>query len=71
MKPKTIKELESRTKDLEFKDDYIIRESDLRQELIKWIKHYCKLALTENTNYNLNKAEGLQEFLNIIGGDLK
>ena len=37
--PKTLKDMESRTKDLDFKDDFVIRESDLKQNAINHIKH--------------------------------
>lgn len=52
MKLKTLKDLESREKDLDFKDDFVIRESELKQEAIKWVFQWTKNSVEY---FNLHK----------------
>ncbi len=71
--PKTLKDMESRTKDLDFTDDFVIRESDLKQVAINHIK-YMRREGREFYNANIDEKSAipkLMEIFNLNEEDLK
>ena len=71
--PKTLKDMESRTEDLDFKDDFVIRESDLKQNAINHIKHMRREG-REMYYANIDEKSAipkLMEIFNLNEEDLK